>query len=262
MLFSKRILMKKKNKQREKIIYMNKLLVAAPSALRRKWRRRLARLSKDITELYRTLHIYKELLEIVKNNPSTLKPPVFFNWCRANYTVAICMGIRRLSDNDFRSISLRRLLEELLVRNDVLTRRSYKAFYWQKGLTPNDADKSFDRIVGQGKQTIHKDTVRMDICKLKKIDDRIRKFVNKRLAHHAPLNEIKKIPTYDDIEKVLEGFDELTIKYYMLLTGAGLVTFYATPQYDWRKVLQRPWIDKDHSKWPKRYYGPNHTRLK
>lgn len=253
---------KKKNRHQEKEIYLKKLLTASPSAIRKKWRRRLDRLSKDITDLYRKLQIYKELLSIARNNPKTLQPPAFFQWCRTNYIVAICVGIRRLSDSDFRSISLRRLLEELLVRHDVITRRSYRAFYWSKGLTSIDADRDFDRNVGQGKQTIPKRTVRMDICKLKKTEDRIRLYVNKRLAHHAPLHEIKKNPTYDDIENALEVFDELATKYYRLLTGAGLGTFYSTPNYDWRQVLQGPWMDKDRSKWPERYYGPNHQRLK
>lgn len=253
---------KKKNRQQEKEVYLQKMRLASPSALRKKWRRWLGRLSEDVSGLYRNLQIYKELIAIVRDNPKTLHPPAFFQWCRTNYIVAICIGIRRLSDNDFRSISLRRLLEELLERHDVLTRTSYRAFYWPKGLTSIDAYRDFDRKVGQGKQTIQKKTVRRDICKLKKTDDRIRRYVNKRLAHNAPLYEIRNIPTYDDIENALEVFDELATKYYSLLTGAGLVSFYSTPNFDWRQVLKSPWMDRDHSKWPEKYYGPNHQRLK
>ncbi|MEK6775343.1 MAG: hypothetical protein AABY87_00505 [bacterium] len=232
-----------------------------PAALRSKWRRWLPRLKGDVTDLYRKLQIYKELVSIVKADKKTLDPPAFFNWARDNYIVAICIGIRRLSDKDLDSISLRRLLGEVALRPDVVSRDSFRALHWQKDCTSRDADVSFDKIVGRGKSHVSAQMVTADVKKLAQADERIRRFVNKRLAHHVPLGQIRRFPTLSEVEEALEVFDELFAKYNMLISGDGFITLYATPQYDWRRVLAHAWMSNTPGRRPKRYQGPKHVYI-
>ncbi|MDX8395452.1 MAG: hypothetical protein R8K22_03460 [Mariprofundaceae bacterium] len=228
------------------------------SGLRRKWRRWLPRLRNDVTDLYHKLQIYKELVEVIKSNAATIDPPVFFNWMRDNYVVAICIGIRRLSDSDVRSISIRILLDEIAMRPETLSRESYRALHWRKGLTSRDADVSFDIIVGTGRAYVSKHVVNEDKSSLMEVDMKIRRLVNKRLAHHAPLTQAGKPPTFDELEEALEVFDKLLAKYNSLITGDSLVTLYSNPQYDWRKAIQVPWMSNDPRQRPSRYNGPEH----
>lgn len=205
--------------------------------------------------------IYKELVEVVKANPKALDPPVFFNWVRDNYIVTICLGLRRLSDHRLDSISIRRLLEEVALRPKILSRIRYRALHCRRGLSKADADVSFDKIVGKTQRHIAKRVVKQDIAVLKKVDERIRLLVNKRLAHHAPLNEIRRFPTIKEIENALEVFDQLLAKYNMLITGKGPVSLYSYPRYEWRKVLQIPWMSTDPLQRPPRYRGPRHVNM-
>jgi len=247
--------------QREvgRIKKIEKRVIGKPSSgLRRKWRRWLPRLRNDVTDLYHKLQIYKELVGVIKSNAATLDPPVFFNWMRDNYVVAICIGIRRLSDPDIRSISIRNLLDEIAMRPETLSRDSYRALHWRKGLTSRDADMSFDIIVGIGRPNVSKHVVNEDKSSLMKVDMKIRRLVNKRLAHHAPLNQAGKPPSFDEVEEALEVFDKLLAKYNSLITGDGLVTLYSHPQYDWRKAIQVPWMSDDSRQRPTRYTGPKH----
>lgn len=231
-------------------------------AFRQKWRRWLPRLKDDISDLYHGLQIYKDLIEIVKANPETLKPPVFFNWAENNFLAIFCVGIRRLSDKDPRSISLRRLLQEMLWRPDVVSRRSYVMLQNRRGIRAShyrgilNPFKAFDEVAIKDKSRISAMLVRKDLASLKKAEVRIRRLVSKRIAHNAPLNQIRKFPKKQQIEEALELFDRLLAKYNTLLTGEGFSTFYATPQYEWRTVLQKPWMSSNSLKKPPHYMGP------
>ena len=59
-----------------------------------------------------------------------------------------------------------------------------------------------------------------------------------------------------EIEEVLELFDRLLAKYNTLITGEGFSTFYPTPNYDWRTVLQIPWMSSYPRQKPPHYTGP------
>lgn len=231
-------------------------------ALRNKWRRWLPRLKDDISDLYHGLQIYKDLVEIVKADPETLKPPVFFNWAENNFLAIFCIGIRRLADEDLRSISLYRLLQEISWRPDIVNRRSYIMLQSRRGIQSSmykgilNPFKAFDEVAVKDKSRISAMLVRKDLAVLKKVEGRIRRLVNKRIAHHAPLSQIRKFPKKRQIEEALEYFDRLLAKYNTLLTGEGFSTFYATPQYDWRTVFQRPWMSSDPRQKPPHYNGP------
>jgi len=242
--------------------YRDLIRGASPCALRQKWRRWLPRLKKDISDLYHDLEIYKDLVEIVKANPGTLKPPQFFNWAENNFLASFCIGIRRLSDADLRSVSLYRFLQEISWRPEVISRRSYIGLQGRRGIRAQDYKgiinpfKAFDELAVKDKSRVSAMLVRKDLAILKRIEIRNRRLVNKRIAHHAPLNQIRKFPKKRQIEEALELFDRLLAKYNKLITGEELSTFYATPNYDWRNVLQIPWMSSDPRQKPQDYNGP------
>lgn len=229
--------------------------------LRRRWRARLPRLVDDVSRLYFKRQVYRELLDVVNSNSAILNPAPFFNWLRDNYILAICIGIRRHTDADSRSISLRRMLEDLKQRPSAVNRRAFRALYRRHGRPAGWADATFDRLVGHTHRSLTAALVQTDIDAISAADARIRLFVNKRLAHAAPRSAIRKIPTFTDADRALEIIDRVLIKYHDLLTGHGLATAYATPQYDWRQVLYKPWIADPRSR-PKRHYaGPRSGQM-
>ena len=241
--------------------YRNSIRTIPAYALRKKWRRWLPRLKDDISNLYHDLQIYKDLVEIIKANPETLNPPVFFNWAENNFLAIFCVGIRRLADTDLRSISLYRLLQEISWRPDIVSRRSYVMLQSRRGINASrykdilNPFNAFDEVAVKDKSRISEKLVKRDLDDLKKVEDRIKLLVDKRIAHHAPLSQIRKFPKKRQIEEALEFYDHLLAKYYTLLTGEGYSTFYATPQYDWRIVFQRPWMSSDPRKKPPHYNG-------
>lgn len=240
--------------------YKMRLQTIPALQLRRRWRGWLPRLCAETTSLYRCLNIYKDLIEVVKANPATLRPPVFFNWARDNYVLAICVGLRRLSDVRTDVVSIGRLLRELEIRPEVVSRRSYRARQRRRGISIGDADARFDRFVGVGLAHLPKRAAFKDIVRVKQGEARVRRLVNKRLAHAAPLSALRRPPTFQEIEDALEAFDQVLVKYNALLVGSGLSTCHST-LLDWRRVLLNPWLRGRSDEWPSRYYGPQHVSL-
>lgn len=113
--------------------------------LRRRWRRLVGHLVGEVSDLYSTVQVYRDLVEVVQANPATLQPPVFFNWARQVYVVTICVGLRRLADAGADVISLGRLLREVELRPDVVSRRAYRAIARLRGIPGHYAGVSSGR---------------------------------------------------------------------------------------------------------------------
>lgn len=190
-----------------------------------------------------------------------MKPPVFFNWARDNYVLAICLGLRRLSDVRADVVSVGRLLRELETRPEVVSRRSYRALQRQKGISGEDADETFNLLVGLGCAYLPRRAASQDIARVERGDARIRRLVNKRLAHAAPLSALRRPPSFQELENALEVFDQVLVKYDALLADGSLSTLHST-MLDWRCVLLKPWLSSRPDERPSRYYGPQHVNWK
>jgi len=209
-------------------------------------------------ELYRQLAIYHEVVSVVKTNPATLRPPVFFIWLRNNYVTAIAMGIRRQLDCDHRSISLGRLLREVELRPELINRRSYRAMMRRKGLGPDDADEMLRRRIGSTAFTASIAT--RDIRRVERAEERIRRLVNKRIAHTGLLSALRKPPSFQQIENAVEEIDQILVKYDALISGGGLSTT-CPAMLNWNRVLEIPWVAPGTRASISRYSGPRHNRL-
>lgn len=213
---------------------------AKQAAMRRRWRKRLPALTEELTRLLRSKEIFWGLQEVAQGNPAIQNPAAFFDWMRINYVIALSIGVRRLADPSEDSLSLWRFLYEVLEHPGVINRRAHRALY--RGEPSIHADRTFDNLVGRGRGALSQRAVRADLRAIEDAHKRIRRFVNKRVAHRTSKGAIRHLPTYKDLNDALAVFDRILCKYYTLLTASGMTTAYATPQYDWRDVLRVAWI--------------------
>jgi hypothetical protein len=208
--------------------HVKQVKAASAAALRRSWRRGLIKLVNDTSDLYWRLQIYVELVEIVRANRAVVRPPVFFHWLHDNYVIAICLGIRRMCEVGSDSISLGRLLREIALRPELVSRTSYRALRRRRrGLRTKSSDFEFNLRLGPRVRYLPRKVVRRDISQVNQADARIRRFVNKRVAHRAPLNQVRKLPTLEQVEDALDVIDSIIVKYDALISGGGLSTTWA-----------------------------------
>jgi hypothetical protein len=208
------------------------------AALRRKWRLRLPSLITDLSDLLGKRALFRDLQEVARQNPKVLSPGAFFSWMTVNYLTAVNIGVRRLTDTRADVRSLWRLLYEVLGHPGVVNRRANRTIYGD----PTVADLSFDNIAGRGRSVLAQRIVRSDLRAIEDASERVRRFTNKRIAHHAAPGSLRKLPTYSELDRALDALDRILCKYNTLLTAGGLSTAHATSLFTWQEVLFEPWI--------------------
>jgi len=209
---------------------------------RRRWRRWLPRIVLDMTDILGKREIFWELQEIAKENPGILTPGEFFDWMCRNYMDAVTVGARRFTDQDKRSHSLWRMLYEILENPGVINRRAHNTLYRNTTSLIDLGNRSFDNLVGKDMEVLSQTQVRSDLQNLEVAGERIRRLVNKRVAHLTSPGAIRKLPTFNDLDKTLDTYDKILCKYNTLLTAAGMVSAFATRQGYWMDVLLKPWV--------------------
>ncbi len=212
--------------------------------LRQRWRRWLPGLRQDLTHLLGKREILWELQEVAKENKRVLNPGAFFEWMCQNYVVTVSVGIRSFTDQHPKSQSLWRILYEVLENPGVIERQAHVRMY-VAAPGAEYGHLTFDNVVGRGRAFLSAQAVRSDLRKLEDASERVRRFVNKRVAHRNAPGKIRRLPKFNDIDAALDVLDHLLCKYNLLLTAQGMESMRATRQYNWQSVLWEPWIPKD-----------------
>lgn len=210
--------------------------------MHRKWRRWVLAMRSELTDLYGRKEIFWDLQDVAKENPEILKNGSFFDWMCRNYIAAQAVGVRRFVDQDRKSHSLWRLLYEILEHPHSITRAAHVRMYRNTPIGERLGHLSFDNVVGKGRLELGPAAIRRDLKRLEDASDRIRRFVNKRVAHFTTSGSIRRLPKLNELDGTLDVIDEVFRKYDLLLTARGSTSSHATRQYDWKQVLWEPWV--------------------
>ncbi len=204
------------------------------------WNGWLDKIYSDIQQLLINRHIFNEVQEIIRSNPQVQIGSVFYDWMGIVYPSAQVMGVRRQLDNRKDSISLIRLLKEIINCPGVLSRERYLSMY-EGSEPPADVPNSeFDRYAGRNGQYIDPIRVGEDLENLKLKAEKIKNFATKRVAHFDH-RDFEDLPTFGELDEVLNYLEELLKKYLLLFRSQG-GDIVPTFLYDWKKIFRYPWI--------------------
>ena len=210
----------------------------------RRWKRWLPAMKRDLSDLLGKRDTFWQLQEVAEKNPKIMSPYSFFDWMCRNYVVSQTVGIRSFMDHSRDSRSLWRMLYEMLENPGVINRQTHVRMYARTPIGPELGHMTFDNVVGKGRSNVTQQVIRSDLRIIEDASERVRRFVNKRIAHKTAPGEIRRLPKFDDVDAALNKLDEIFCKYNLLLTGEGISSLHATRQFDWREVLLEPWIPK------------------
>jgi len=214
---------------------------ADPETLRLRWRGWLERMSREIRDLLIKKQLFWELQKIAKENEEILSPGLFFDWMCKNYMVAASVTARRFVDHSSDSESLWIMLDQILKNSGIINRDSHNALYGGHNKSISDID--FDRLVGNGVDVLSQEQIQSDMDLIDHADSKakkIRKFVNKKIAHFTSPKEYKKLPTLNNLDRAIEDIFQLVGKYSLLLCGS--LVEQPPLGNDWRAALYKPWI--------------------
>jgi hypothetical protein len=233
-----------------------------------RWTRWIDSIHKDVTDLVIGRHIFWQVQDIIKANQRIQIPSSFYGWVGMAYAAWGPMGVRRQLDMDDRSISLRRLLTEIVSMPQVLSRGRYISIYSaklaggapapssQSGGIPKSgayaidiaeaediASRSFDQYAGQRNEYIPARETKRDLQELLTQTQMIERFATKKVAH---LDEKPPttLPTFDELDACVALLERLVLKYELILTASAPQSLLPTWQYDWKAIFYEPWISR------------------
>jgi len=91
------------------------------------------------------------------------------------------MGIRRQIKIDNQSISLGRLLTEIIERPEIITRKRFIEMY-TNSVSKRHADSDFDQFAGKGSSHVDPNIIEKDLIRLRTNGKKFEDYADKKLA--------------------------------------------------------------------------------
>jgi len=205
----------------------------------KKWIKWVEIIEKEIYFLIMHSHVYDEVGEIIRTNIKIQKPSAFYELLNTGYAALALSTIRRQIKNNNDSISLLRLMKEIVENPELISREYILSFY---DLEIKMGNAEIDTLIGTGRKIIDPLKVEEDLFLLKESTISIEDFVDKRIAH-TDIRKVEKIPTFDELKDAIDIIFKLTQKYYFLISGNTMSSEPPVFQYDWKAIFKEKWID-------------------
>ena len=210
-----------------------------------KWRRWLHRIENDqLQDLIINRHIFHQFRECIAPHVGRDRGTGLASWMAQNYVAFAATAIRRMVEPPkapWKSISLIILLTELAANDSLLTRDRFRKMY-KNSVDRRLADRHFATIAGS-KTATHVSAARInrDICALKAATKRIKKLVDKVVAHAE--EDRRKVPRlqYGQIDKAVDLLEAIFMRYCLLLNASCPNPLAPLDDFDVVEDLKRIW---------------------
>lgn len=179
---------------------------------RRKWRRWLERIAREVERLQREHQLYAEV-----RNALSCKPQ-WVHWIDTLYLMGVSLAIRRLADANprHRTVSLVKLLQEMEAHTDCLSRRS--ALQQAAADRRERVHQLFDQLAAEGALFVPPEV----LCQLRQEFAQratpFRAWVDHCVAHHD-LSATSAPPEQEQVEEALAHLQRVLEALHLLLGG-------------------------------------------
>ena len=183
---------------------------------------------------------FREVMRIYDLNPGLTENAYFFAWLAENYATTMAVGIRRQRDTDPDSVSVARLLQDLQVNAATVTRAWFASTYTSNPLGLVVGNRDFETFAPNGGLHLDPAIVQQDFDTLQSLTNPLKKYVDKRIAHHnAKVRGVTA--TYGELDTALEELRRLLKRYFLLLKQGALLCADAVNQMPWTDIFAMPW---------------------
>lgn len=208
---------------------------------KQKWRRWITLIDRDVFDSIREDKlIFDSYYELIESNKEIVSPWNFHQWVLRNHGHTLMLHVRKLSDEDSRTYSLRKLIGAISQNPQLITKRSFLSAY-----RPHHRDiavNNWAKYTGNANaKSLPKAVPLKDIELLKRLSTRICNLVNKEIAH-LDRRRRRRVTNFDELYVLLRKLVTLTAKYGDLLgrpVADDLDNFAIT--YDWMSIFDVPW---------------------
>ncbi len=205
-----------------------------------KWLRWLHIIGLQVQDLVMAKYTFHEVQKMIAANPAIQKDNSFYRYLTNTYVSHVVIGLRRQLKPDPQSISMVRLMQELVEAPEVLSRTYFKGLY--SGTMVEDlADRDFDKFSKPGAPHIDPSLIAADLAHLRSATANCEEFADRRVAHHDK-RDPKQLPTFNEVDAAVDLLDELYCRYLLMFEAKSMRTLLPTWQYDWKEIFGVPWI--------------------
>ena len=211
----------------------------------RKWRRWLQRIENDqLQDLLIDRHIFHQFRDCITPHVGSNRGADLASWMGQNYVAFAATAIRRMVEppkTSWKSISLIILLTDLAANDSLLTRERFRGLY-ENSVAKPFADRDFATITGSKAATkMSAARINRDIRALKAASRKIKKLVDKVVAHTEA--DRRKVPRvqYGEIDKAIDLLEQTYRRYFLLLSGSCPNPIVPLDAFDVAPDLKRIW---------------------
>jgi hypothetical protein len=216
-----------------------------------KWHRWLKIIDEQIYEFLWARYVFLQIQTIFKKNRKLQNDDYFFEWLRINFSKSISVAVRRQLDCDSSVITLGRLLFEIQQSPNLLTYEDYELLFTDGFSQNTDSEKvfysvrqkiarrEFNEFSGRNKNQVNPLIVCKDIAKLNDSCAPIKRYVNKRIAHHDK-QTFTAFPSYKELYLAIDTIVAIHKKYTHLIRGIPY-EIKIEPQWNWKEIFKYAW---------------------
>jgi len=221
----------KAQKRRQRLTDPESQIRSVTDMLRRVW--------DDLVHLAHVDDVFWQVSAIIRDNPDINVGDVFQDWIAHRYVDSITIGLRRLADRRSDSISLWRVLQEMLSVASHLTRERYLGLHDKP--VRNLAKKWWEKLVGTSETHVTRSVI---LAKQQELEDALTKvsaFANQNVAHTAAKPTHPEM-TFEDVRRTIVAVFRLYRWCSLVLESEDARSPVPTIQTNWLKVFRVPWI--------------------
>ena len=215
-----------------------------------RWRLWIERISNDLIRSRHYHRAWNETRVRWNRNQSLRVPNDAKSWILQSHAGSIALAIRRETDRDSRSISLRNLLDQLERKARFVTRAAYVALSApdHRGFAEVESSKWLE----PGTDHLDPAIPAADLDDLVRETTIVREYVNRSVAHRDG-GAVKDKMTLGDLSLSLDRIEAIAQKYNLILRGTSYGTYEPVRQFDESLFFRRPW---ERARWKKSRWPP------
>jgi len=210
-----------------------------------RWRAWLGRIeTEQLQDLLINRHIFHQFRDCIERHLGSDRAADLASWMGQNYVAFAATAIRRMVEPpkaSWKSISLIILLTDLAANDSLLTRERFRELY-KNSVAKRVADRDFATITGSKAATnMSAARINRDIRALKAASKKIKKLVDKVVAHTEA--DRRKVPRvqYSEIDKAIDLLEAAFKRYHLLLNGSCPDPIVPLDDFDVVQDLKRIW---------------------
>lgn len=217
-----------------------------------KWQRWIDRIEDQVKVLMMYRAFNDQYVEIANANASLLPGNAFLSYFRAIYADGAAMAIRRQVTSHRDSISLRRLLEELIECPTLISRAWTREVYerplpsghiYDRHTAHFLADSTYKQYADESGDFLNPRLLEADLDQLESQTASVLQLTDRAIAHDDAGGVRMAAPvTFDDLDAAIVCLEQLVRKYIVLLIGRSFSSLTPLDQTNARSVFYIPWI--------------------